>query len=561
LQAIVSNGMALTKPDVKKSIHELWDEVLKLRCYCCRKRNEEGDYTSMASMSHPSPKKTPEKWPEGDVEVPIHEEPYEMRHSDSNSNPSMSRIVTVHHEIANIGGIQVSQLTTHTISSFASSSHVGGNDIPSPRIAHKPKILMPGNSSHSHDDNGTQTEKKKSKKSKKKKDGSSSGISAKRRNSSKRGGKSDSNSLTASPSFSKKKKKSSSSSKSHLPDPPVGPPKRRSSRSGSSCISHSTSDSPVAKAKKNINAIQGNTSPIGQPKQRRGSGSHMSRRGSGSHMSRRGSESHISRRGSGSHISRRGSGSHISRRGSGSHMPRRKSGSHMSRRGSGSHVQKRRSTGSHVPVSESHVAELRKIFNSNEKYVDESPIPRPAQRRSSSSHLFKLNASGLPVAQQRKKFNGNDNDNHENKSPVTSRPGQRRSSGSRVPVVDSSIAQLRKNFSGNDNDESKSSIIQSKRRNSGSGRNASKNNVSSELPFGQSRMRFSDSDESKSEPRRKIRYISHLSKSSVGQPKKEKRISGTSHVRDSPASMKGKRRKKRRSSSKGIFFDGTVIDN
>ena len=502
LQAIVSNGIALIKPDVKKSIYDLWDEATKL---CC--------------CYNTSFKKSPVKWPERDVEVPIHEEPYERRRSDSNSNSSTSRIVTVHHEIANIGGIQVSQLTTHTISSFASvSSRVGGSDgdsdtenyehlgsaIPSPRIARNPKVLIPGNSSNSRDNN----EKKKNKKLKKNKDGGSSGRSEKGRNSLKRDDKSNSNSPTASPSSPKKKKRNSSISKSHLPDPPVGPQSRNKSRIRSRSGSRRNSyGSRSISAKKKINEIKANASPIGQPKQRRNSSTPKQRRGGDSHMSRR------------------------------------PSGSHNQRRSSDSRVQKRRSSDSYVPVSESPVAELRKKFNSNEKQdADKSPVARPAHKRGSGSYLCKINASDSPF--------GKDNDSHErNKSPAK-RPGPRGSNDSHGPVSDSPVAQLTKQFGGNDNDEGKAPIIQPKTRTRGSGKvkvGGSDGSIS-ELPFKQSKRRISGS-RCPSKP------------SSGRQPKMEKRISNTSHVSESSASTKGKGRKKRASSTKGLFFDGAIIEN
>jgi len=271
LQAIVSNGMALTKPDVKKSTCQLWHEVRSLCCYCYNPEQiEEGHDNATTPTALASSKKGPEKWPdgeEGDIEVPIRGEPIVVPEklplkqvASKRAVPPVSNFVTVHHQITNIGGVQVSQLTTHTISSFNSSSHVqdgekGESDsddendeglefgcvppapsAPPPRNPSIPRFLVLDSdrslSRHEKDSKSEKKKKKKSKMEKQSSDGWISGGSSGGRASLRKGDRSNHGSVTASPASSKRKKKRLSGS--HITDSPSGPPKRRNSRSGSS---------------------------------------------------------------------------------------------------------------------------------------------------------------------------------------------------------------------------------------------------------------------------------------------------------------------------------------
>jgi len=281
LKAIVSNGIALSNPDVKKAFHSMCDEVSGCPSQKNENSNEDGIEDGKDVHSYPTAKTAPashgrlpaHKWPEDDIEVPIREESSDRRSDFSNTNPpSLSRIVTLHHELTNIGGIQVSQLTTHTISSFNSSSHVGGNDggdsdddddipefgygtspAPSPRVSRNRLAL-----GDEDKDSKGEMRKKKSKQGENSSaeglhsgssEGSFKGRGSQRRNSQRRGSLRSNDSPA---SLRKKKKKHGGDN---------GPPKRRLSSSGRG--SNHKRSSPVVNSRKS----------------RRSSGSHIQNSG------------------------------------------------------------------------------------------------------------------------------------------------------------------------------------------------------------------------------------------------------------------------------------------
>jgi len=492
LQAIVSNGMAFTKPDVKKSIHDLWEEVANL-FPCCLQQKEEVRDTPEDLKVPASQGNSAKKWQEADIETQIRELASGSREFASSrsfshaSNPSVSRVVTVQHEVANIDGIQVSQLTTHTISSFNSSSHRGGHDgneesesetennehldfaVPSPKISRKPKrtsLEKPSSLSSSTRSTGVR-------------DSSS-------------GGRRNSDSLIASPTISKKQTKRRNSS-NYPSNPSDEAPMRRKSLN--------ENKSPSGKSRKrrsSTNQVPGSDSPVGKWKNVISSKDIlMIEPPIGSSAQRRGSTSHLQQSES-----------------SGSDMPTRSSGSDMPRRSSDSNVQLRRGSGSYIPGVGSPVAELRKKFNGNDNLAMKSPGARRAHRRGSGSHLCKLNASNEPMAQVA--LNSNSNDNQESKSPGA-RSMQRRNSDSKVPINKSPVAELTKKFNGNKSNVSKSPVAQLTKKINGNGSNVNKS------PVAQLTKTFNGNE-------------SNVSTSPIQSPRSRKNVANVSIVNLSPVS-------------------------
>jgi len=444
LQAIVSNGMALIKPDVKKSIHELWDEVAKI-CYCvccCQKRNEDGNGNGASQTAPASSWKLPEKWAdyEEDVEVPIRDpEEHSERPSEGTSNQSFSNIMTV--ESTNIGGIEVVQLRTHSISSFNSGDSDGDSDSDdeynvstaidaSPRAVRKLNILNPEGSSHSQDDKDTKTEKKKKKKSKTNENksiddcasgrsGRSSGGAQKRRNSQRRGDRSNGNSRTASPSSLKaKKKKRSSDSHVHVSDSPVGEPKRRSS----------------------LNDIDERKSHVGQPKKK----------------SSRNSKSPVGQR----NHSRRNSVNDIDLSKSPvAQQKKRSSHSRNSKSPVGRRNHSRRNSVNDIDLSKSPVGRRNHSRRNSVNDIDlnKSPVAQPKKRSSRNSKS--------PVGQRKHNRRNSLNDIDVSKSPVGQRR-KKRLSGSHLHARDSYIVQAKKKSSRDTIDVSKSPVVQAKKKSS-----------------------------------------------------------------------------------------------
>ncbi len=427
LQAIVSNGMAFTKPDVKKSICELWEEVEKL-CPCClRQREEVSDTQTDLNVE--------KNLPEADVEMPIRElASCSFSHKDFTSgsfshrefasgsfshasNHSSSRVVTVQHEVANIGGIQVSQLTTHTISSFhSSSSHRGGKDegdesesdteknehaefaVPSPRISRKVKCSV---SSNSDGDKDRKSDRR---------------IMKARRTSLER------QSAVTSSARSTDVRYMSSGGRRHS-DPLIAPP---------------SSPTPKKMKKKRVSSIFPSGSSDEEPMRRMSLNEKKSSSGR-SRTTRRNSTSQIS-----------GSDSPV-----GKWKNVISSKDILLDQSPICSPMQRTDSGSHVPGVRSPVSEIRKKFDGNDNLAMKMAGVRPAHRRGSGSHLCKLNASNSPIAQVI--LNSNNNESRANKS-TDARPMQRRSSDSNISLGKSPVAQLKKEFNASNSSISKSPI-------------------------------------------------------------------------------------------------------
>ena len=551
LQAIVSNGVAFTKPDVKKSIIELWEEIAKL--FSCK---EEGSYTPAAAQA------------EGDVEVPIREEPSSS--SRDASNNSSSRVVTVQHKVANIGGNSVSQLTTHTMSSFNSSSHRCGQDgsseseiesetenneylefaIPGPIITRTSKVKVPGSSFRSRSGKGSKSEKKEKKQKRIYLETQLSGGSSRRSKEARKtfqDGENNSSSLPASPVTSKKKvKKRNSSSESSNPtfDPstrrsfkgrklPAGSRKRRSSDTYVP-----GSDAPVGQWRNLISSsdIHLEKPPIGQPKERRGS--HLCKlNASNSSIAQMNLNSH-------SNDSQTGN-SAVARR-----MQRRKSDSN-------------------VLIGKSPVSELNVKVNGNVSHLNKSPIRSP-QTKMNIANISIGNKS--PITQPKKKFD--DSKGHVSKPPKrknsgsnssrskgrVTKPPKRKNSGSNSSRAKKSHGTLSaKKLGSSDKIIGNAQSGSTKRKSSGSNSSHAKKSTghSTKKRLGSS---IKNTDEAPiGELKRKSggAISGQLVKSSRRQSTK-KRLS-SSDKNSVAASMKG--RAKRIPNSKTLSFDGTVTDN
>lgn len=517
LHSILSNAIAFTKPDVKKSTLGLFDDITNL---CCRRSKEEGSDGSV-----PTGKYFPAEANERDIETPIDEEPSQ---SFSRDNSNASRVV---------GGIQMSQLTTHTVSSLNSSSHQPQDgdsecDVENseylefatagPIVARSSRVVVPGTSKHKR---GIKIDNEEETKTKSTSARRGSGI------------------LSASDPTSKKK---------------------MSRRKSSSQSSHKSFDGNKVLRKN----LKGKQSMNGSNRRRNSTNSvppdiKLTMEKWEKSMSKDIESGKTQRRGSARVLEQKQSDGNIPKRGNGTTEDDASFsdliGSSKQRKGSTSeNVQKRRNSA----TGDSPVSELRKIFNGDDKSKGTSPGARPAHRRGSGSHLCKLNASNSPVAQMAL-----------NQSPPARRL-PRRSSNTKVDVSKSPVSQLRKKFTINDSDFSKSPIPSPPTKSNSTGVEISKRSPVAEmkkkfergidqfsapkLEASKRRNSINNSANGKKSPsrRRLSNSDKNIGDAVDGTPKKNQ----TSRTfRGDSTSVKGRTR--RVSHSKILSFDGRVTDS
>ncbi len=555
LHAIVSNLTALSKPDVKRSTQDLYEEIKILffrYCLCCRKSRDEGsDWSATSKAVLSTGKYIREESHERDIETATDEEPSQRFSRD---------------------GIQVSQFTTQSISSFNSSSHPPkdiDNEIDienseylefataGPRVSRSSRVVVPGTSGHARGikiDESEKTEPKRTSVEKPSSDSSSSQRKEKRK--SLKAGRRGSGILSPSASTSKKKAtrrtSTSQSSRKSLEANIRKNFKGKQSSRGSGRRRNSTSSipSPNSPVGKWQNVISSLDVDLGQsPKLRRGSDSLLEQKQSDTNIQNR-------------------RNSAIEDDSAFSELMKLLE----QRRGSASdNVQKRRNSA----VGDSPVSELRKMFDQDGNQKGISPGARPANRRGSGSHLCKLNASNSPVAQMALNLN-----NTSNPLPAVRRM-PRRSSDTKVDISKSPVAQLRKKFTINDNDFSKSSIPSPPTK-----VNPTDIDVSKSSPVAEMRKKFERGNDQLSAPRLEPskhrnsvsnstratkspsrRRLSNSDKNIGDSPNRKptRRGSGIAN-KQSPRTFRGdststRGRTKRISTSKSLSFDGRVTDN
>jgi len=596
MQAIVSHGMALLKPDVRKSTSGLWKEVTSC---CCKPKQTEDGYDNATTPTAPaSSGKIPERWQEGeegDIEVPIQGEPTDLPLDQVVGKPNkspVSNVVTVHHEFTNIGGVQVSQLTTHTISSFNSSSHhdngENGSDdendegfefgfVPPPPPTEPPRnpsiprfLILDGDSSLSRCEKDSKDEKKKKKK-KSKKDKEKEPSDDRASGSSSGGRASLRKDLSTSPVSAKRNKKRLSGS--HITDSPGGPPKIRNSRGGSKGSKSPSSQERMRKRLSGSHRHGSDSSSIGKHvgPSRRNSLTNSHRYGSDSssiekpaRQPRRNSLTGltgmppVNKSPAAPSRKNRINSNHHDASDPPNEVPKRRNSKSDNQKDKSPKTRKKQLSGLHFNGSDSPAGQSKKTIGSNEK-KGKSPVSQPKRIKSPVVKSKKSRKSKSPTAQRKKKLDDSGNYvsepplGHQNAEKIETNAGHERKS----PTAQSK----KKRDAGNGNESRVQKIveqIESPRVNQRKGINESgskSHGIDSSIPE-QIELKFSDNQLKKS-----LNRSVNIVAASTGSIKKqmEKRISNTST--QVSASSDPSRTKKRISNSRGISYDGTVVEH